>query len=129
VGYGGIPNSIAVEFDTWPNGDQGDPSTAHVSVHTRGTLANSPNETASIARTTAIPNLLDGRIHTSVVLYTPADGGFLQVVLDSRLVLTVRVDLSTLLNLDEGRAYVGWTAGTGASWENHDITFFSFYSL
>jgi hypothetical protein len=100
-----------------------------VSVHTRGTLANSPNETASIARTTAIPNLLDGRIHTSVVLYTPADGGFLQVVLDSRLVLTVRVDLSTLLNLDEGRAYVGWTAGTGASWENHDITFFSFYSL
>jgi hypothetical protein len=129
LGYGGIPNSIAVEFDTWPNSNYRDPNTSHVSIHTRGTAANSPDESASIARTTAIPNLLDGRVHTAVVSYTPADGGFLQVLLDGRLVLGVSVDLSTLLNLDRGRAYVGWTAGTGASWENHDITFFSFRSL
>jgi hypothetical protein len=129
VGYGGIPNSIAVEFDTWPNSEQGDPASAHVSIHTRGTLANSPDEGASIARTASIPNLLDGRVHTAVVAYTAGDGGWLEVVLDGRRVLGVSVDLATLLQLDSGRAYVGWTASTGASWENHDITFFDFRSL
>jgi hypothetical protein len=129
LGYGGIPNSLAIEFDTWWNSEYADPQPTHVSIHTRGAAANSPGEGASIARATAIPNLLDGRVHTAVVAYTPAGGGLLQVLLDGRPVLTVPVDLSTLLNLDNGRAYVGWTASTGGAWENHDITFFDFRSL
>ena len=36
MGYGGIANSIAVEFDTWYNHDTLDPGENHVSVHTRG---------------------------------------------------------------------------------------------
>jgi Tol biopolymer transport system component len=126
LGYGGMPNSLAVEFDTWPNNEWKDPNDNHISIHTRGTAENDANESASIAGTTAIPNLSDGQVHTAVVLYTPAAGGYLQVVLDNREVLRARVNLATRLALDNGRAYLGWTAATGAAWENHDITFYQF---
>lgn len=41
-------------------------------------------------------------------------------------VLTVSVDLEALLNLDEGTAYVGFTAGGSASFENHDLISWEF---
>ena len=36
-------------------------------------------------------------------------------------VLTVSVDLAQTLDLDQGRAWVGFTAATGGGWQNHDI--------
>ena len=36
-------------------------------------------------------------------------------------VLTVPLDLSSTLDLDGGRAWVGFTAATGGGWQNHDI--------
>ena len=36
-------------------------------------------------------------------------------------VLSSAIDLSSLLTLDAGMAYVGFTAGTGGGYENHDI--------
>jgi hypothetical protein len=41
-------------------------------------------------------------------------------------VLTISLDLSSLLRLDNGSAWVGFTAGTGAAWENHDIVSWQF---
>ena len=35
--------------------------------------------------------------------------------------LTVPLDLSSTLDLDGGRAWVGFTAATGGGWQNHDI--------
>ena len=43
LGYAGIPNSLAVEFDTWFNPVLGDPNGNHISVHTAGTLQNTDN--------------------------------------------------------------------------------------
>jgi len=43
LGYNGMPNSVAVEFDTWLNNGTGDPyndpSQSHIGVHTNGTGA------------------------------------------------------------------------------------------
>jgi len=36
LGYGGITNSLAVEFDTWYNPEQLEPFENHIAVHTRG---------------------------------------------------------------------------------------------
>jgi hypothetical protein len=36
-------------------------------------------------------------------------------------VLASAIDLSSLLSLNAGLAYVGFTAGTGGGYENHDI--------
>jgi hypothetical protein len=129
IGYDGIPNSLVVEFDTWRNFELGDPNSNHISVHTRGTGPNTADESASLGSTSAIPNLADGNFHAVTISYQPPDGpnlGRLDVALDGSLVLSVRVNLATTLTLDQGAAYVGFTAGTGAAFESHDILSWSF---
>jgi hypothetical protein len=136
LGYSGIPNSLAVEFDTVQNppadfalGTKGDPNENHVSVHTRGTEPNSANTDFSLGFTSqttpAIPLFADGRVHTTKVAYMP---GTLRVFLDdmTKPVLTVPVDLGTKLSLDNGQAWVGLTAATGRRFQAHDILSFSF---
>jgi hypothetical protein len=127
LGYDGIPNSLAVEFDTWWNGEPGflDPNGNHISVHTRGTAPNSVSEAASLGQATAIPFLKDGAVHLASINYTP---GTLSVFVDNLTtpVLTIGLNLSTLLSLDNGSAWVGFTSGTGATWENHDILSWQF---
>jgi len=123
LGYHGIPNSLAVEFDTWWNGEPGffDPNGNHVSVHSRGVAPNSVSESASLGQATQIPFLKDGAVHTARVDYTP---GTLRVFVDdpNTPVLTIpNLNLATLLSLDNGSAWVGFTAGTGSAYEAHDI--------
>lgn len=123
LGYHGLPNSLAVEFDTWQNFEPGflDPNGNHVSVHSRGPGANSVSETASLGRTTALPFLKDGASHLARVDYTP---GTLRVFVDTLAfpVLTVTgLNLASLLSLDNGSAWVGFTSGTGSAYETHDI--------
>ena len=36
IGYGGINNSLIVEFDTWKNGNQGDPFYDHLAITKNG---------------------------------------------------------------------------------------------
>lgn len=75
-GYGGIVNSIAVEFDTWYNPYLGDLFNDHVSVQTIGKDAdgnNLPNRPGTGARLTApkqIP-LADGNVHEVMIRYIP----------------------------------------------------------
>jgi len=127
-GYDGIENSVAVEFDTFTNsGNMNDPNGNHLSVHTRGLLPNDLHEDFSIAATTNIPWLKDGAVHTVSINYAP---GLMEIFIDDLVtpVLVVSIDLAATLNLDGGRAWVGYTAGTGAAYENHDILNWAFYS-
>merc|ERR1712100_982885 len=55
MGYGGIPNSLAVEFDTWYNPEMGEPYENHIAVHTRGwRRPNSANHSYALAHTVSI---------------------------------------------------------------------------
>ncbi len=134
LGYSGIPNSLAVEFDTVRNlpedfglGTKGDPNDNHISVQTRGKEGNSANTDFSLGFTSqtqpAIPLFADGSVHTTKLVYTP---GTLRIFLDdlTKPVLTVPVDLGTTLRLDEGQAWVGLTAATGNRSQAHDILSF-----
>jgi hypothetical protein len=122
LGYDGIPNSLAVQFDTWWNGEPGflEPNGNYISVHTRGTAPNSVSEAYSLGQATAIPFMKDGAVHVARIDYIP---GTMRVFLDdlTNPALTISVDLSSLLSLDNGSAWLGFTAGTGAAWESHDI--------
>jgi len=117
----GIPNSVAIEFDTFPNGS--DPNDNHVSVHTRGTNPNHSSESFSLGSTTEIPNLSNGAIHAVRVDYVP---GSLSIFLDDPAApaLEVTLDLETTLDLPDGRAFLGFTAATGASSELHEVLSF-----
>jgi Bacterial lectin len=130
MGYSGIANSLAVEFDTTQNtpeewgGTQGDPNANHLSVQSRGTMPNSADPTYSLGTTSTIPALADGAIHQAQITYTP---GTLTIFLDdfTTPVLTVPVDLATTLELSDGQAWVGFTAATGSRSQVHAIHAFS----
>jgi hypothetical protein len=110
MAYGGITNSIAVEFDSYRNTKYNDPSVPHISIQSKGRLFNYPHHNFSLGYTTGIPSL-QGRGRRVRVRYLP---GYMQVFLDDLFVpvLTARVNLSSLLDIDEG-AYIGFTASSG----------------
>lgn len=126
IGYGGIPSSIAVEFDTFENGLCGynDASGNHISVHTRGAEPNSSAHAASLGSTQVAP-LSDGQTHLARIHYVP---GALSVYLDDMdsPALVVPVFLEQILDLELGRAWVGFTAATGSWRADHDILSWTF---
>ena len=123
LGYHGVANSLAVEFDTYLS--PSDPNDNHISVHSRGTDLNSVDESASLGWTTWIPNMSDGAVHTVRINYQP---GMLLVWLDDLTVpaLGVAVNFDGYLALDNGRAWVGFTGATGGDTERHDILNWAF---
>ncbi|MFT4541919.1 MAG: glucose/arabinose dehydrogenase [Planctomycetota bacterium] len=130
LGYHDIANSVAIEFDTFSNsscfiGGINDPAGVHISVHTLGTSGNSVSEAASIGATTSIPIITDGATHAVRVQTIGSD---MHIYVDNFVtpVLSVTIDLDTTLNLDNGRAWVGFTAATGGLSQNHRVHSWSF---
>lgn len=131
IGYYGIPNSLSIEFDTWNNKPSYcEPNGNHIAVQSLGLAGNQPEHCADAGGAfpnptlgIAIPSkdMSNGTIYNVMITYLP---GALSVYFDdlSTPLLTVKVNLGTLLSLENGRdAYVGFTSSTGGAFENHDI--------
>jgi len=122
IGYTGILNSIAIEFDTYYNSDYGDPESPHIGI--QGSILhgqNSSNHNTNALAAAVPANFADGGPHTATITY---DGTTLKVYLDSGTtpIVSANVNLATTISLDGGtNAYVGFTAATGASAEYSDI--------
>ena len=104
-GFTGIPNSIAVSFERYH----------WVVVQSRGTSPNSDSSEYSLGQTQDVTDFTNYQNHTALIDYQP---GVLRIYLDNVLVapvLTVNVDIASLLSLDSGRAWVGLT-GEGGAW-------------
>ncbi|KAJ8604455.1 hypothetical protein CTAYLR_000923 [Chrysophaeum taylorii] len=77
LGYDGLNNSLAVEFDTFYNYELGEPYHNHVSVQSRGwRYPNTAHHDASFAATARIPDIAtragrDRELFTARVVYTP----------------------------------------------------------
>jgi len=128
IGYQGVSSSVAIEFDTFNNGGA-DLSSNHVAVDVNGVLTN----TASInpygvancdfgAGFSQIGCMSNGDIWTATIGY---DGSKLTVgVQDAAnpvqtLISSFSIDIAAALGTTT--AYVGFTGGTGAGYENQDI--------
>jgi len=150
IGYGApdqgqvgvpIPNSLAVELDTYQNGDY-DPNANHIAIQSCGTDPNTQNHDATcpsgnpsnlgIVSDLGGITLADGAVHTLVVEYDPPVGdstGILRVFLDNfgAPILTANTDLSALLSLtNNDTAWVGFGGATGGFVENNDILTWTF---
>ena len=141
IGYYGIANSLAVEFDTWKNRDSYcEPNNNHIAVNSLGTATIRPEHCAStdpldpftnpnLGIYSPSQNMSDGGIYQAKINYTP---GSLKVffVDMSNPVMDVAVDLGSLLSLAGGTgAYIGLTSSTGGGWENHDLVNWSFSNV
>lgn len=155
LGYEGIPNSIALEMDTWYNPQRGDFLKDHVAIHSRGALPNLANEDGILGVPVPVP-LGDGMIHAiklqymanmynipeaelekllpaltanqNSVTYIKDFGqyrrlGLLIIYVDDMAnpLISLPINLNAALNLQEGVATVGFTAGTGRAYQKHDI--------
>lgn len=124
-GYGnpdrpGIPESLAVFFDTFKNREVNDPSGNYIGIFTNGPAGRMSWPPPRLGFVKKLPfHLKDGRVHSARIAYSPP---LMSVFLDAepKPVLTVPVDLTPVVD-STGSAYAGFTASTGDGYENHDI--------
>lgn len=151
MGFGGIPNSLAIAFDTWQNQGQDSLNVDHVSVQSRGILENDALELGLLGVPRA-HEIADGAVHLarityyndlrpeyfdklvasdSLLPYLKDNGeqkrvGTLVVFMDEGVetdvpLLALPINLSLLLDLPIDKAFVGFTSSTGRFYEKHDI--------
>jgi len=119
IGYLGIQKSLGVEFDTYNNGDYYDPNGNHVNFDYNGVFSSS-------ATAVEIPTRMnDGGIWSAWVDYNGATQDLeLRLVEGSTIrpaapLLQATVDLAGILGTND--AFVGFTAATGAAYNDQDI--------
>jgi hypothetical protein len=130
LGYGGVTNQFVVHFDNYhwgekPTAGRYDEIAVLAASSPTQPLYNVPeNIIASVNRQIVFS---DGAVHTVKIVYLP---GNLRVFLDdlANPVMTVYLNLEKLLNLDNGRAWVGFTAASGSDWQCHDLVSWTFDS-
>ena len=133
IGYGGLTNALAVKFNNYHfpdhafGSDYGRYDLLAVMSMQSPTKPLWDQQTNTIAAVTNGVNFSDGQVHTAKLIYVP---GNLEVFLDDmeNPLMTVYVNLAKVMNLDEGRAWVGFTAATGGFSQEHEILSWSFAS-
>jgi hypothetical protein len=130
LGYQGVPNSVAIEFDTYDNGEVG--GSNHIGLDTNGSLASNPVSSpygVSSCHLGGASYLNDGCMSNGKVwsAYINYDGTTqkLNVSVQQQglaliqLINNYSIDIASVLGTTS--AYVGFTGATGAGTQNHDI--------
>jgi hypothetical protein len=126
IGYLGVPDSVAIEFDTFNNGEVG--ASNHVGVNTGGVLANNGISPYGVSVCdfgtghTGDGCMSNGHIWTVTITY---DGMLLDVFLKDETLTELHIiddlPIDVAAALGTSTAFVGFTSGTGAGFANHDI--------
>ena len=127
IGYYGIPNSVTVEFDTYQNGEWGDPSSNHVGINTNGNL---------FSLVTANEGTLfdNGNSWWAWIDYDGVTGNLAvrwaqNAIRPAAAMLSYNLDIAAILGGGGSPvedAYVGFTSATGAGWGQHNILSWNF---
>ena len=122
LGYHGMTNSLALEIDTYINGNYNDPPVAHLSLHGRPGTANSADElVGSIISDTTLTNV--GGLRTMRVTY---DSGIFEIYIDDLTVPRMSVFLNITRYLASDSAWIGFIGATGGVTQVNDVLSWSF---
>ena len=114
IGYGGMHNCIAIEFDTYDNYEGSD---NHISVQTNGRGRVSRHNYHSVALNHSVP-LLKGKEHLVTISYAEK---ILKVYVDGKICIKHRMNISKTLSLDNSKAWIGFTSATAKGYSSHQI--------
>ncbi len=133
IGYGGVGNSVAIEFDTFNNGSSDGNSSNHVAIDENGNIDNGSSEgdqnltnvygNASCGFAGGASCLSNGQIWTATIGY---DGTGLSLTLSNPLegspdIIYSNLPIDIASFLGSNTAYVGFTAGTGSGFEQQTV--------
>ena len=117
LGYVNIPQSLAIEFDTYQNPDNGDINNNHISILRDGDIYNAL--TSSVA-----PFDLNSGDFLNAWIDYDGHSDLLEVFLADTTVkpetasLSLNIDLASIVG---SQAFLGFSAATGGRFNNHDI--------
>jgi Legume lectin domain/PEP-CTERM motif len=129
LGYIGVPNSVAIEFDTYNNGENGQAN--HVGVDTNGNLLNNGVSPYGVGGSNCQSNtgytagcMSNGDIWSVTIDYNGTSNLLDVYVQDANLAVQhiingMSINIGGILGTNT--AFVGFTAGTGGGYENQDI--------
>ncbi|MCB0520075.1 MAG: gliding motility-associated C-terminal domain-containing protein [Lewinellaceae bacterium] len=116
LGYNGIANSFAVEYDDWQNNNFNDPATDHVAIISNGSVNH--GLPSNLVGPIPLPNIEDCNDHCFSASWNPATQSFTAVMDGS--VITFNGNISAYLG-GSNTAYYGFTSATGASTNPHKV--------
>jgi large repetitive protein len=116
IGYAGANSSLAIEFDTFPNTDLGDPKKDHIGVNING-------DPRSAATALSPFHLNDGRTYHVWAEFEGSSQTLEIRLADSatrpaKPILSLSLDPAPILG---GAVHVGFSAATGAAHQEHTI--------
>jgi hypothetical protein len=130
IGYQGVPNSVAIEFDTYNNGEVG--ASNHIGLDRNGSLNSSPvGSPYGVSYCHLFDNsylsdgcMSNGKVWSAFINYDGTTQKLNVSVQQQGLALIqlisdYSIDVGSFLGTNS--AYVGFTAATGAGVQNHDI--------
>lgn len=122
MGFQGFSPSIGVEFDTFPNDNEGDPYYDHMAIHRNGNVNhNSGNNLAGPVQASAnSDNIEDGQDHTFRITWDP-ESFLLQAYFDCQLRLSINYNMVLFTFNLNPNVYFGFTAATGNFFNEHKV--------
>jgi hypothetical protein len=122
MGYQNFGTSLGIEFDTWQNGDFGDPFEDHVAIETNGDINH--NSFGNVAGPVQIDpfdaNVEDGEDHIVQITWDPTTQ-LIQVYFDCVFRLQGNIDIINSIFNGNSLVYWGFTAATGGSVNNQTV--------
>lgn len=112
IGAQGIPNSFIIEFDTYQNGNLGDPFNDHAGININGDFTN------NIAGPIDLGNIEDGNQHDISFSWDPGTMTY-EVYFDGVLIMSGVYDIINNCFGGDPFAYWGYTSSTGGETNQH----------
>jgi gliding motility-associated-like protein len=122
LGFLGFSPAFAVEFDTYQNGDFGDPFYDHIGMVSNGSVNHNGSDAIAgpVQASTDNINIEDGVDHVVRIVWNPANF-HVDVYFDCELRLTGVIDLVNNIFNGQTSVFWGFTAATGGAVNNQTV--------